>query len=202
MARRAEQQGERVEALLLLDTSPPGWRRRAATVHDDAARLAAQARALERFLDLELGVDERELRALDPERRIARFLDRARAVRDGLEPGPRAAVVDMLLAGGSEGLASSLAVGRACAEAAAAYRPERSWNGRVTLLRSDEADPSLPPEVIDDPALGWGAFAREVEVHRVSGDHQSMIVDPHAAGLARVIAEVLAAASRSEENGR
>ena len=55
------------------------------------------------------------------------------------------------------------------------YRP-KPYPGRITLFRSEdvEADPSL-----------WTPFSGElVEVHPVSGDHLSMVAEPHVKSLA------------------
>jgi thioesterase domain-containing protein len=60
------------------------------------------------------------------------------------------------------------------------YRPGR-FAGPVALLRASVAS----PEIDATPALGWDrVLGRSLQVQRVAGDHRSMLLPPHAAGLA------------------
>jgi thioesterase domain-containing protein len=62
------------------------------------------------------------------------------------------------------------------------YRP-KPYAGRITLLRSESAE--------EDPS-SWAAFSSEpVEVHTVSGDHISMIVEPYVQSLAMQLQQCL-----------
>jgi acyl carrier protein len=72
---------------------------------------------------------------------------------------------------------------RANTRALAAYRPE-AYAGRLTLLRA-EATAALLPEA--DGA--WSALAGGgAEVHRLAGDHYSLLRPPHVAALSQVLA--------------
>lgn len=66
-------------------------------------------------------------------------------------------------------------------QAAKNYVPQ-VYSGRVTLLRSSEQS----PKCFHDPQLGWGDFAGEgVEIHEISGPHESIMTEPYI----RVLAE-------------
>ncbi|HUS25138.1 MAG TPA: alpha/beta fold hydrolase [Candidatus Binatia bacterium] len=73
--------------------------------------------------------------------------------------------------------------------AALAHPPQRS-NLSVHLLRTD-----LDRSHSCDPAIVWRRCARSVTVHEVPGDHASLIRAPHAAAVARCLAECLATAA-------
>ncbi len=62
------------------------------------------------------------------------------------------------------------------------YRP-KPYAGRITLFRSESAE--------EDPSL-WASFSSEpLEVHTVSGDHISMIVEPYVQSLAMQLQQCL-----------
>jgi thioesterase domain-containing protein len=68
------------------------------------------------------------------------------------------------------------------------YRP-KPYAGRITLFRSEDAE--------EDPSL-WAPFSPEsVEVHTVSGNHVSMIVEPYVQSLAAQLQECLDRADES-----
>ncbi len=67
------------------------------------------------------------------------------------------------------------------------YRPG-SFAGSVAILRAATAS----PEADATPALGWDrVLGRSLEVQRIAGDHRSMLLPPHAAGLAAAILAIL-----------
>jgi acyl transferase domain-containing protein/thioesterase domain-containing protein len=80
----------------------------------------------------------------------------------------------------------------------------QAYPGRVTLLRAIEtrgaAGGSGPadPEEVD---LGWGGFAATVAVHRVPGNHQTMVRQPHVQALAACLGACLPHAAAGS-NGR
>ena len=59
----------------------------------------------------------------------------------------------------------------------------RPYPGRVDLFRPMEA----PVAVAVPPDRGWGRWAAEVVVHPVSGQHHSMVREPHVRELARAL---------------
>ncbi|MFO1498394.1 MAG: amino acid adenylation domain-containing protein [Verrucomicrobiota bacterium] len=66
------------------------------------------------------------------------------------------------------------------------YRP-RPYPGRVTLFNAEQVDPG----VIPDESNAWVGLAREIEVHQVPGDHDTMLIEPNVAELARIIQSCL-----------
>ena len=59
----------------------------------------------------------------------------------------------------------------------------RPYPGRITLIRPNDA----PFAVQTPPDKGWGRWASEVDVHFVPGQHHSMVKEPHVQELARVL---------------
>ena len=87
------------------------------------------------------------------------------------------------------------------------YYPARPVPVPIVLFRSgQEADPvalaNVPASILEDPALGWGAFASApVEVCRVPGDHLTMMAEPHVRVLAARLAACLADHRPGRRNG-
>ena len=79
--------------------------------------------------------------------------------------------------------------------AASEYMPS-TFPGRLLLLRTTTHTTDL---VFDDPALGWGSLASEVEVHDVPGDHDDMTSEPNVQILARTL-DMLLIRSQTNEN--
>jgi thioesterase domain-containing protein/acyl carrier protein len=63
----------------------------------------------------------------------------------------------------------------------------RPYPGTVTLFRPEES----PVAVATRRDRGWGAVAREVEVHWVPGHHHTMVKQPHVQRLAELLADCL-----------
>ena len=64
----------------------------------------------------------------------------------------------------------------------------------VHLIRAECSPRPTSPELaaqVDQPDMGWGRFSRHVEVHRVPGDHISILAEPHVQVLAERLARVL-----------
>jgi thioesterase domain-containing protein len=66
------------------------------------------------------------------------------------------------------------------------YRTE-PFKGRVTLFNAAERDSALIP----DPQYGWVGLAREIEVHEVPGNHDTMLTEPNVTALAQRLNECL-----------
>lgn len=77
------------------------------------------------------------------------------------------------------------------------YR-SRYYDGKVVLFNAAEKDAALIP----DPHYGWVGLAREVEIHEVPGNHDTMLTEPNVSALARKLAECLEAAPKSEGGAR
>jgi non-ribosomal peptide synthetase component F/thioesterase domain-containing protein len=78
--------------------------------------------------------------------------------------------------------------------AASNYRPN-AFPGRLLLLRTRT---HAAGAIRDDPTLGWGPLASEVEVHEVSGDHDNMTSEPHVQILAKTLNALLTRSQTSE----
>jgi amino acid adenylation domain-containing protein len=72
------------------------------------------------------------------------------------------------------------------------YRTE-PFDGRVTLFNAAERDSALIP----DPQYGWVGLAREIEVHEVPGNHDTMLTEPNVSALAQQFTECLIRAQRN-----
>ena len=59
----------------------------------------------------------------------------------------------------------------------------RPYPGRITLIRPSNA----PIAVATRRDRGWGSLAAGVDVHFVSGQHHSMVKEPHVQELARTL---------------
>jgi amino acid adenylation domain-containing protein len=67
------------------------------------------------------------------------------------------------------------------------------YNGKVTLFNAAERDPSLIP----DPNYGWVGLAREIEIHEVPGNHDTMLTEPNVSSLAERLNECLLHAQKT-----
>lgn len=77
------------------------------------------------------------------------------------------------------------------------YVPRPAQNVPVVLLRARSGVEGDEPyiQVYQDPTLGWGRVAKQLEVADVDGGHSSMLQEPHAASMAAAIRPHLAAES-------
>jgi amino acid adenylation domain-containing protein len=85
---------------------------------------------------------------------------------------------------------------RAFFKAVAAYRP-RVYPGRLTVMRARDVE-DLGGSI--GPDLGWTGLASEgIDVHDVPGNHDTLILEPHAIELARALQECLQIAEGTAE---
>lgn len=73
------------------------------------------------------------------------------------------------------------------------YRP-RPWNGRLDLLQA--VDPMVKTRL--EPYREWLSLATRVELHRVPGNHLTMVQSPHVEATARTLQRVLREATSDE----
>jgi thioesterase domain-containing protein len=164
MAQQLLAAGEAVSLLALLDTPAPSVIQRAQLETDSAGLLSSL------FPILELSVEE--LRAAGSEDdQLALVMERAK--RANLVPPGFA-------------LAEARRYFAVC-KLNHGMRPEpQPYRGKLTLLRAREG----AERISSDPALGWESLARGgLDLHWVDGRHEDMLAAPHAAGIARIIAE-------------
>ncbi|WP_266168880.1 non-ribosomal peptide synthetase [Dyella subtropica] len=177
MSRQLHAAGERVDRLVLIDAILPDTAVAEAvptTVPapaDDAEWLAATARTLERYFGRALGEMTAVLDGCPAAEGMERLLQRMAQ----LEVVPAEA--------GRSLLAAMLAAQKASEQLAAHYRP-RSHDGPVTLIRARDLHAEdarrISPTLLMDNALGWGAFVTgPLDVQNISGDHLSMLTEPH-----------------------
>ncbi|MGZ8937597.1 MAG: amino acid adenylation domain-containing protein [Limisphaerales bacterium] len=75
------------------------------------------------------------------------------------------------------------------------YRTE-PFNGKVTLFNAAERDAALIP----DPQYGWVGLAREIEVHEVPGNHDTMLTEPNVHALAQRLNDCLLRAQNQTDH--
>ncbi|HJR06705.1 MAG TPA: amino acid adenylation domain-containing protein, partial [Pyrinomonadaceae bacterium] len=180
MARQLRELGQEIALLALLDSPAPV---QALEELDDVKLLAGLAS------DLALPISEEDLRRLEPDERLLHLLEQAREQR--LVP------LDYDLAQARR----LLHVYQTNVRALSNYQPQPSAQ-RITLFRAIESamDSSNNGRHSGiDPTLGWAALSTHpVDVHEVSGDHISMITEPHVQSLAARLKRSLADAQALE----
>ncbi|MEM8865813.1 MAG: alpha/beta fold hydrolase, partial [Planctomycetota bacterium] len=122
-----------------------------------------------------------ELRQLSPEEQVAYFTERA----------SQAGLVD------AAQLASSKHVYSVFQKNVQAVHQHRTgkFDGCVTLFRAAEQTGTNP--LADDPLLGWGELAGDVETHAVPSDHTQMMHPPQVDTLAEMVREALSKAENA-----
>jgi amino acid adenylation domain-containing protein len=186
MAQQLHAHGEEVAVLALIDTILPdgavsGTAPRPPTPRGDTQWLAATARTLERYLGRSFGDTVQALAHLPYEHGMEVLLDLL--LREDVMPASGARTL----------LEAMLAAQRASEDIASRYRPRR-YDGALTLIRAETLHPEdaarIPAALIEDPALGWNAFA-DARVVTVKGDHLSMLAEPQVAQLAQALRAAL-----------
>jgi thioesterase domain-containing protein/acyl carrier protein len=166
MTRQLQERGQSVALLALLDSRVPTPEEKSAP--SERARMLAEF-AQDLGMPFErLGIPWAEFAALDSGEQLTFVLERAKESR--LVP----AYVDLALA---EGL---FKVYEANVRALYGY-DARAQECRVQLFKAAERAGGQD----EDAAYGWGDLATQgVEVHRVAGNHYTMMRGPHVAALA------------------
>jgi amino acid adenylation domain-containing protein len=201
IARRLKAQGQRVDLLVLVDSrvynTGAGARILRALVErlGQIEGLTPQER-LKCFVSLQgriRGLNERAKRylrrlcALDgtPKQRLIRIYSTFRRLLRRLVPeSPReriGAPLSFVVTGLAESPAESLE--EVYQRAVAGYLPRR-YAGKIIVFRSHDA------ALGEQPDLGWGAVAREVDVHPIAGDHFTSITR-HVRSLGERLQDVL-----------
>jgi amino acid adenylation domain-containing protein len=174
MARQLQARGERVALLALLDAYAPAGH---APEHERAVLLSMFARDLGLTRE-NVSTPFAEVASLPPMAQLRKVWVEAKSA--GLLPGDMTLVEFRKL----------FDLFKVNANTVRGYVPGE-YGGRVTLFRAeltrwwdgghDDGRGDARPA---DPSNGWGALAGGVEVHEVSGDHFSMLREPHARALA------------------
>lgn len=172
MARLLKEQGREVGLLGLLETiamPPAGF---------NARYYAHRVHCLLRMAPTQWGVYVRAKLKYARDVKMANRL-RFRQMDDSSRVAPDGTILDPRLAQLERVYNTNL-------EALNKYRT-RYYPGKVTLFNAAERDKA----VIADPIYGWAGLASEVEVHKVPGDHDTMLMEPNVNVLARKILECL-----------
>jgi thioesterase domain-containing protein len=194
MAQILAQQGEEVPLLVLFDTPAPlsGPMETGEPAGPEPGVLAVMlARELGRQRGLSLALTPGELRGLPPDEQLQRVVT---AVQEAGIAGPEVGVP----------LLRRVLQGHTARRMAAERYQGRPYPGRITLFRPREHDPEYLTLLgeerlrrLEDPSFGWGAFGA-VEVHRVSGYHETMIAEPNVAETAAILASCIARACQAD----
>jgi thioesterase domain-containing protein len=170
MAQQLEGQGQQVSLIALMDARPVTSVDDAAP-WDELALLSSFARDLGLPVDgLQLSTDE--LAKLDSDELLSYVLQRA--IDAGVVPG------DIQLAPARR----LFEVFKINVQALQTYRPEAS-STRVTLLKAGEQE-------VADETMGWGTLTSgEIEIHRVPGNHFTIVREPNVRSLAEQLADCI-----------
>ncbi|HYW09250.1 MAG TPA: thioesterase domain-containing protein, partial [Longimicrobium sp.] len=194
VARRLRAGGGEVDFLGVLDTWSPLML--GDDPRDEPELLEALVRDWAEFSGRPVAVSAGELRVLPHEPRLELLVER------GIAAGVLAATATPAW------IQRALELDRGRTEAVRRYEPG-AYDGRLTVLRAAEVDPAVTVEGhrlhrgYRDPGLGWGALAKQLEVHTVKGTHVTLAVEPNVRALARTIEECMEAGARSgAEPGR
>lgn len=181
IAQQLQKQGHEVALVAILDTTAPVPDIKRIDVNDwDNARwLIEIARVMEDMYEKKLEISYDALQALTPDEQLNYLLKRMKMVNELSEVG----ITQM------RGIVQVFK-----ANSQVNYVPQEVYPSKITLLRTSEAHEdfvhTIPPETIQDLAWGWGKFSAEsVDVHFISGNHLTMMTEPHV----RVLAEQLEA---------
>jgi amino acid adenylation domain-containing protein len=174
-ARQLSLQGEPIGLLALLDAGALYADR--GPTEDDFLPMIMALFPLETNLPLE------ELRKLNPQEQLQFFLQRAvqaEIVADNADFRAGRHVFEVF---------------KTSMEAILSYR-QRAFAGKVTLFAAEHHGDWFGSR--SDPQLGWGKWAQGgVELHRVSGGHLEMVLEPHVAALAEKLRACLRSAQVS-----
>lgn len=183
MARQLRAEGQAVPLVLVLDMrAPVEGSRNGTSAPSQVDTLVSLAKKLEMYTGRQFQIAGEELGSLDPERQLDFFVERMKARNMVPEE------VD------ATWLREFLAVYDNNVSAVQAYRPD-AYDGPVVLFRGDDSLPEIErqyPAIYSDPTLGWQSLcSQEVAVHRVPGNHLSMIAMPNVPALASTISKCL-----------
>jgi thioesterase domain-containing protein len=188
-----------VDALRAVQPEGPyqlgGWSFGGVVAFEMARRLEARGDEVSLLAMIDVAPPQREVR---PEAPVdwARFAEDLRGLAGAgpSEPPVREVPVEGLL--DDEATRELFELFRANHKALSSYRPG-PYGGRLALIRAEATAAALP----DDPDQAWSELAaRGAEVHRLSGDHYSLLRPPHAAALSELLGRLLHDAVEAERS--
>jgi thioesterase domain-containing protein len=186
MAQQLLRQGHRVALLAILDNhAPMVIDQSAAEDWDNAGWLSALAEIIGQSFGVDLEISHEALRALGLDEQFDYLLKQMQ--RTQILP-PDA---------GIDQIRGFVRVFQANHRVKLInYAAEDIWPVRIALFRSHDLSPEdidndAFAEILRDPTLGWSKFGTDVDVHLVSGDHISMMVEPNVRELATKLSDCL-----------
>ncbi|MDF5736629.1 MULTISPECIES: amino acid adenylation domain-containing protein [unclassified Nostoc] len=178
MATQLQLLGHSVALLAMIDAVSPILSKKLIRVdEDDAALIADFASFIEYTFSLNLEVFKEALPNLTAEEQLHYLKERL--IRVNLLP----------LDAGIMSVRGLVEVYKANNQASSLYMPPQVQLSRIALFRAQEVDVledvnrSLT-QILKEPALGWKEFSTNVEVHVVTGNHMTMMQQPHVQVLA------------------
>jgi amino acid adenylation domain-containing protein len=174
VAARLPEYGRSCTALFLLDQEAPAREAVSETAIANRDWLTHIAVRLERLYGLDLTGQG----PIADDTALVSALQRASVLSDSV---------------GREAMAEYVALYRANALAAAAYRPDGAITVPVSVIRAEDHDPALGRSVSPEPDLGWRAWTTgPVSTATVPGTHISMLQEPAVGILGRLMSDLLA----------
>jgi thioesterase domain-containing protein len=170
MAQTLMARGHEIGLLAVVDTFAPG------AVSDNTEPILDDGQLLVQLVHRDMTPAREDIEGLSVEAQLtyaARRLEEANLLPEG---------------GGTDHLRWLLNVSKANLQMLHRYKPESSLLLPITLFRACEtmADQPLEPALAED--WGWSRYSSQpVPVHYVPGDHVSMMRQPHAGKLAKVL---------------
>jgi surfactin family lipopeptide synthetase A len=184
MAQRLHRQGQNVTLLAILDLSAFLPERQPIELDwNDAKWMATIAHVLESLSGEQLGLSSEDFQPLEADAQLKLLKERLERVN--LLPAEA----------GINTVRGMVQVIKADEQAFLRYVPPAGYPNRITLFKTSDVyqdELGLLDEIPDDQAWGWGHLSTEpVEVHAVSGNHTTMLTEPHVQVLAEMLRECL-----------
>jgi thioesterase domain-containing protein len=182
MALQLQREGERVAVLAVLDAWSPAMARLRMpneTFLDDLVEFYSIVGAGFRYwFEVDIGLKSDEMRALEPQQRVAHFMALARK-HGAYAPDEPDARIERVLA-----LYRSASY--------SGYEPAELFRGPITFLRAEDS------KFCETPTEGWEDLSTQpLRFRMVPGNHVSLLTEPHAKVVANEIRAAIAEAQVS-----
>ncbi|VXD10569.1 Non-ribosomal peptide synthase involved in Hassallidin biosynthesis [Planktothrix serta PCC 8927] len=179
MAYQLEAVGEKVENVLIIDTHPPLPTPEVATsLQDDAGILCFMVEQIGIHFHQNVAISYEELSSLEKEAQFE-FVEQVLRQSELIPP-------DL----GRDFIAGLVNVYKTNVQASLCYQPQ-SITSRISFFKTR----SLAEKFPEDRTAGWGSLTtQQVSVYDLTGEHQTILTEPHVKKLA---VEILAATAQS-----
>ena len=193
MARQLRNRGQQVAMVAVIDTPAPIPETKTTEAdEDEALYLTKIARLIERWANKDLEISYEALQPLTNDAQMA-YLEERLKTTDILPPQA-----------GRDQVHGLMQVFKASTRNCTRYLPQGIYTGNVALLRATEIhieDTGIQINLIaNDATWGWSQLAgASVDVRIVSGDHVTMMAEPHVWDLASQLAACIGKAEEELE---